>query len=159
MSADTMPNALVIDGKRDRLLVTDSTGGCIWQAPLRGSEAYVWSADPALAPGAFFGANGLKIHDGAVWASNSDHGTIVRIPVTKGGGSGRAEVRARGLEGIDDFHFTGRGTEILAAINQASKLVRVGADGAHEALLDAEDGMQDHGRRRSRKSGLCDQRR
>ncbi|MDA3630020.1 hypothetical protein OU415_31650 [Saccharopolyspora sp. WRP15-2] len=79
---------------------------------------------------------------GAVWASNSDHGTIVRIPVTKGGGSGRAEVRATRLEGIDDFDFTGRSTEILAAINQTSKLVRVGADGAQETLLDAEDGMQ-----------------
>jgi sugar lactone lactonase YvrE len=142
LPADTMPNALVIDGKRDRFLVTDSTGGRIWQAPLRGGQASVWSADPALAPGAFFGANGMKIHDGAVWASNSDHGTIVRIPVTRGGGSSRAEVRATGLAGIDDFDFTGRGTEILAAINQTSKLVRVGADGAQETLLDAEDGMQ-----------------
>ncbi|MEU6409741.1 hypothetical protein [Microbispora sp. NPDC046933] len=142
LPADTMPNALVIDGKRDRFLVTDSAGGRIWQAPLRGGEASVWSADPVLAPGAFFGANGMKIHDGAVWASNSDHGTIVRIPVTKDGGSGRAEVRATGLEGIDDFDFTGRGTEILAAINQSSKLVRVDADGTHETLLDAQDGMQ-----------------
>ncbi|RKT81940.1 hypothetical protein SAMN05421805_12652 [Saccharopolyspora antimicrobica] len=123
LPADTMPNALVIDGERDRFLVTDSTGGRIWQAPLRGGEATVWSADPALAPGGFFGANGLKVHDGAVWASNSDHGTIVRFPVTEGGGAGR-------------------GTEILAAINQTSKLVRVGADGAQETLLDAEDGMQ-----------------
>ncbi|GAA2788078.1 hypothetical protein [Saccharopolyspora taberi] len=142
LPADTMPNALVIDGRRDRFLVTDSTGGRIWQAPLRGGEASVWSADPALAPAGFFGANGLKIHDGAVWASNSDHGTIVRIPVTEGGGSGRAEVRATGLEGIDDFDFTGRDTEILAAINQTSKLVRVGADGTQETLLDAEDGLQ-----------------
>ncbi|WP_129787926.1 hypothetical protein [Promicromonospora panici] len=142
LPADTMPNALVIDDRRDRFLVTDSSGGRIWQAPLRGGEATVWSADPALAPSGFFGANGLKIRDGAVWASNSDHGTIVRIPVTEDGGSGRAEVRATGLEGIDDFDFTGRGTEILSAINQTSKLVRVGPDGSHATLLDTEDGMQ-----------------
>ncbi|MFJ8604504.1 hypothetical protein ACIREM_38530 [Streptomyces shenzhenensis] len=142
LPADTFPNALVIDGKRDRFLVTDSTGGHIWQAPLRGGEASVWSADPALAPDGFFGANGMKIHDGAVWASNSDRGTIVRIPVTKDGGSGRAEIRATALEGIDDFDFTGRGAEILAAINQSSRLVRVGADGAQETLLHAGDGMQ-----------------
>jgi sugar lactone lactonase YvrE len=142
LPADTFPNALVIDSKLDRFLVTDSAGGRIWQAPLRGGEASVWSADPALAPGTFFGANSMKIHDDAVWASNSDHGTLVRIPVTKDGGSGRAEVRATGLEGIDDFDFTGLGTEILAAINQSSKLVRVAADGAQETLLDAEDGMQ-----------------
>ncbi|WP_236795026.1 hypothetical protein [Amycolatopsis sp. GM8] len=142
LPADAFPNALVIDGERDRFMVTDSTGGRIWQAPLRGGEAAVWSADPALAPSGFFGANGMKIHDGAVWASNSDHGTIVRIPMTGDGGSGRAEVRATGLEGIDDFDFTGRDTEILAAINQASKLVRVAPDGTHETLLDAEDGLQ-----------------
>ncbi|MFG2171150.1 hypothetical protein ACGFMO_07150 [Streptomyces niveus] len=142
MPADSFPNGLVIDDKRGRFLVTDSTGGRVWQAPLRGGEASVWSADPALAPSGFFGANGMKIHDGAVWASNSDRGTIVRIPLTKAGGSGRTEVRAAGLEGIDDFDFTGRGTEILAAINQGSKLVRVGANGVQETLLDAEDGMQ-----------------
>ncbi|MEU1055448.1 hypothetical protein ABZ397_23245 [Streptomyces sp. NPDC005876] len=142
LPADTMPNALVIDRERNRFLVTDSTGGRIWQAPLRGGTPSVWSADPALSPHGFFGANGMKVHDGAVWASNSDEGTLVRIPVTRDGGSGRAEVRATGLAGIDDFDFTGRGTEILAAINQAGRLVRVDADGGQETLLDAEDGMQ-----------------
>ncbi|HEU5025441.1 MAG TPA: hypothetical protein VFV01_11035 [Spirillospora sp.] len=142
LPADAFPNALVIDGRRHRFLVTDSAGGRIWQAPLSGGKASVWSADPALAPAGFFGANGMKIHDGAVWATNSDQGTIVRIPVTKEGGSGRGEVRATGLEGIDDFDFTGRGTEILAAINQSSKLVRVDGDGSHKTVLDADDGMQ-----------------
>lgn len=142
LPAATFPNAVVIDGRRDRFLVTDSAGGRIWQAPLRGGAASVWSADPALAPGGFFGANGMKLHDGAVWASNSDHGTILRIPLTEDGGSGRAEIRATGLAGVDDFDFTGHGTEILAAINQGSRLVRVGADGTHETLLDAADGMQ-----------------
>ncbi|MDX3191265.1 hypothetical protein PV458_22900 [Streptomyces sp. MN03-5084-2B] len=142
LPADTMPNAVVIDGARDRFLVTDSAGGRIWQAPLRGGVASVWSADPALAPDGFFGANGLKVHDGAAWASNSDRGTILRIPVVAGGGAGRAQVRAVGLAGIDDFDFTGRGTEVLAAINQTSKLVRVGPDGAQETLLDAGEGME-----------------
>ncbi|MFD4643415.1 hypothetical protein ACFWN2_39335 [Lentzea sp. NPDC058436] len=138
MPADTFPNALVVDHERNRFLVTDSTGGRVWQAPLHGGRASVWSADPALAPNGFFGANGMKVHDGAVWVSNSDRGTIVRIPVT----NGRAEIRARGLEGVDDFDFTGRGTEILAAINQANELVRVSPDGVRETLLDAGDGMR-----------------
>ncbi|MEU9556412.1 hypothetical protein [Streptomyces fumanus] len=142
LPADTMPNALVIDRERNRFLVTDSTGGRIWQAPLRGGSASVWSADPALSPHGFFGANGMKVHGGAVWASNSDDGTLVRIPVTRDGGSGRAEVRATGLAGVDDFDFTGRGTEILAAVNQAGELVRVDADGSHETLLDPGDGMR-----------------
>ncbi|GHF38263.1 sugar lactone lactonase YvrE [Amycolatopsis bartoniae] len=142
MPADTMLNALVVDGARHRFLVTDSAGGRIWQAPLGGGPATVWSADPALAPDGFLGANGLKIHDGAVWASNSDRGTLVRIPLLPDGGSGHAEVRATGLAGIDDFDFTGRGTEIFAAVNEAGELVRVSADGTHETLLDAGDGLQ-----------------
>ncbi len=52
------------------------------------------------------------------------------------------KVRATGLAGVDDFDFTGRGNEILAAINQAGKPVRVGLDGSQATLLDAEDGMQ-----------------
>lgn len=52
------------------------------------------------------------------------------------------KVRATGLAGVDDFDFTGRGNEILAAINQAGKPVRVGPDGSQATLLDAEDGMQ-----------------
>lgn len=142
LPADAMPNALVIDGVRDRFLVTDSAVGRILQAPLAGGAASVWSADPALAPDGFFGANGLKVHDGAVWASNSDRGTLVRIPLVAGGGAGRAQVRATGLAGIDDFDFTGRGTEILAAVNQAGELVRVGPDGTRETLLDKDDGME-----------------
>jgi sugar lactone lactonase YvrE len=142
LPADTFPNALVIDSRRNRFLVTDSAGGRIWQAPLGGGEASVWSADPALVPDGFFGANGMKIHDGAVWAGNSDRGTLVRVPVASDGGSGLAQVRATRLEGIDDFDFTGRGDEVLAAVNQSSELVRVSADGTQETLLDAEDGMQ-----------------
>lgn len=142
LPADAMPNALVIDEERRRFLVTDSAGGRIWQAPVSGGAASVWSADPALAPDGFFGANGLKIHDGAAWVSNSDRGTVVRIPMTADGKAGSAEVRATGLEGIDDFDFTGQGTEILAALNQSSRLVRVSPDGSQETLLDAEHGLQ-----------------
>ncbi|MEU6132809.1 hypothetical protein ABZ805_26830 [Saccharopolyspora sp. NPDC047091] len=138
LPADSMPNALVADG--DRFLVTDSTGGRIWQAPVGGGAAAVWSADPALAPDGFFGANGLKVHDGAVWASNSDHGTLLRIPVTADGGAGTAEVRAEGLAGVDDFDFTGRGDEVLAAINLAGELVRIAPDGSRETLLDGMRG-------------------
>jgi hypothetical protein len=62
--------------------------------------------------------------------------------VASDGGSGLAQVRATRLEGIDDFDFTGRGDEVLAAVNQSSELVRVSADGTQETLLDSEDGMQ-----------------
>ncbi|WP_142107552.1 SMP-30/gluconolactonase/LRE family protein [Pseudonocardia cypriaca] len=142
MPADTMPNALLIDQPGDRFLVTDSTGGRVWEAPLSGGEPSVWSADPTIAPSGFFGANGLKLHAGAVWVSNYDLGTIVRIPVEQSGAAGPAAVHATGLTGIDDFDFTGRGEEILAALNDTSELVGVAADGSHRVLLDGDDGLQ-----------------
>ncbi|WP_345611287.1 SMP-30/gluconolactonase/LRE family protein [Pseudonocardia adelaidensis] len=142
MPADTMPNALLIDQAGGRFLVTDSTGGRVWEAPVSGGDPSVWSADPALAPSGFFGANGLKLHAGAVWLSNYDRGTIVRIPVERSGAAGPVAVHATGLAGIDDFDFTGRGDEILAAINDASELVGVAADGTHRVLLDGGDGLQ-----------------
>jgi hypothetical protein len=142
MPADTMPNALLIDQPRDRFLVTDSTGGRVWEAPLSGGEPSVWSADPTLAPSDFFGANGLKLHAGAVWVSNYDLGTIVRIPVEQSGAAGPVAVHATSLAGIDDFDFTGRGDEILAALNDTSELVGVAADGTHRVLLDGDDGLQ-----------------
>jgi hypothetical protein len=142
MPADTMPNALLIDRPADRFLVTDSTGGRVWEAPLSGGEPSVWSADPTLAPSGFFGANGLKLHAGAVWVSNYDLGTIVRIPVEQSGAAGPAAVHASDLAGVDDFDFTGRGDEILAAINDTSEVVRVAADGTHRVLLDGDDGLQ-----------------
>lgn len=142
MPADTMPNALLVDATGDRFLVTDSTGGRVWEAPLSGGAPSVWSADPALAPSRFFGANGLKLHAGAVWVSNYDRGTIVRIPVEPSGAAGPVAVRATGLVGVDDFDFTGRGDEILAALNDTSEVVAVAADGTHRVLLDGGDGLQ-----------------
>jgi hypothetical protein len=142
MAADTMPNALLVDQPGGRFLVTDSTGGRVWEAPLSGGEPSVWSADPALAPSGFFGANGLKLHAGAVWVSNYDRGTIVRIPIEPSGAAGPAAVHAADLAGIDDFDFTGRGDEILAALNDTSELVGVAADGTRRVLLDGDDGLQ-----------------
>ncbi|QYN35581.1 hypothetical protein K1T35_46055 [Pseudonocardia sp. DSM 110487] len=142
MPADTMPNALIIDQPRNRFLVTDSTGGRVWEAPLSGGEPSVWNADPTLAPSGFFGANGLKLRAGAAWVSNYDLGTIVRIPVEQSGAAGPVAVHATGLAGIDDFDFTGRGDEILAALNDTSELVGVAADGTHRVLLDGDDGVE-----------------
>ena len=142
MPADTMPNALLIDRPKDRFLVTDSTGGRVWTAPLSGGEPSIWSADPTLAPSGFFGANGMKLHAGAVWVSNYDLGTIVRIPVDRSGAAGSVAVHATGLAGIDDFDFTGRGDEILAALNDSSEVVGIAADGTHRVLLDSDDGLQ-----------------
>lgn len=97
---------------------------------------------PELASIGFLGANGLKIHDGAVWVTNLDQGTVLRIPVQRDGRAGAVRIRATGLAGIDDFAFTGRGDRILAALNGSSEVALVRPDGTHSIVLTAADGLQ-----------------
>ncbi|WP_199790257.1 hypothetical protein [Streptomyces canus] len=71
-----------------------------------------------LPSGTGFGADGIKVHDDAVWVSNTDRGMVLRIPVRRNGSAGPIETRATGLGGIDDFAFTSRhGDTVLAAVN------------------------------------------
>lgn len=133
LPADGLPNGLALDHHTDRLYVTDSVHGVIYRLPARGGKAVVWAKGRALEPSTFAGANGLKLHHGAVWATNLDKGTVLRIPVTRRGTAGRIQVRATGMPSIDDFAFTGRGD------NQVD-LVR--PDGTHTAVLTAADGLR-----------------
>ncbi|MBE8517389.1 hypothetical protein ILP97_07700 [Amycolatopsis sp. H6(2020)] len=147
LPATSLPNGLALDRSARSLYVTDSQGGVIWRVPTTGDTATggaatVWSSDPALAPAGFLGVNGLKLHNGAVWATNLDKGTIVRIPIRGNGDAGGVRVAATGLTGIDDFAFTGRGDQIIAALDTANEVALVGNDGTHKVILSAADGLQ-----------------
>lgn len=139
LPATSLPNGIALD--RRTLYVADSTGA-IWRVPTSGGAAEVWSSDGELAPAGFLGANGLRLRDGAVWATNLDRGTILRIPVRANGSAGRAQVVATGLTGVDDFAFTGRGTEILAALDTVNQVALVRPDGTHTVVLTEADGLQ-----------------
>ena len=101
-----------------------------------------FSIDPGRVLG-FIGANGLKVHNGAVWVSNLDAGTLVRIGIQPGGTAGAARIRATGLPGVDDFDFVADGCDtVLVALNPSSQVVRVNpATGAHTVVLTAADGL------------------
>jgi hypothetical protein len=88
-----------------------------------------------------FGANGLKVHDGAVWVSNIGAGTLLRIPIGRNGQAAPARTVASGLGPIDDFAFTGPGRTVLAATNQDSRVVLIGPDGTATTVLTAADGL------------------
>ncbi|HEX7306687.1 hypothetical protein [Lentzea sp.] len=140
LPATSLPNGIAL-GHRT-LYAADSTGGVIWQVPVSGGKATTWSSDQELAAAGFLGANGLRLRDGAVWATNLDKGTILRIPVQADGSAGRLKVVATGLAGIDDFAFTGRGTEIIAALDTVNQVALVRPDGSHTVVLTAADGLQ-----------------
>ncbi|QNP68090.1 hypothetical protein IAG44_00425 [Streptomyces roseirectus] len=141
LPADGLPNGLALDRRRGLLYVTDSVHGVVYRLPARGGAATVWASGAALRPSSFAGANGLKLHGGAVWVTNLDEGTVLRIPVTARGTAGGIQVRATGMPSIDDFAFTGRDDTLLAARDDGEvDLVR--PDGTHTAVLTAADGLR-----------------
>ncbi|MEW2299711.1 hypothetical protein AB0958_06980 [Streptomyces sp. NPDC006655] len=141
LPADGLPNGLALDRRTGRLYVTDSVHGVVYRVPVRGGEAVVWAKGEALEPSSFAGANGIKLHHGAVWATNLDKGTVLRIPVTARGTAGPVQVRATGMPSIDDFAFTGHGDTLLAARDD-NQVDLVRPDGTHTAVLTAADGLQ-----------------
>ncbi|MGS2645733.1 hypothetical protein [Streptosporangium sp. G12] len=142
LPANGLPNGLALDGRGERLYITDSVLGTVWTVPVTGGAPVAWSTAPELAPAGFLGANGAKVHRGALWVTNLDRGTLLRIPIRSGNRAGAPQVRASGMVGIDDFAFTGRGDEILAALNAPNKVVRIRSDGTGTTVLDAADGLQ-----------------
>ncbi|WP_228718535.1 hypothetical protein [Kitasatospora acidiphila] len=142
LPADSLPNGLALDQRSGQLYITDSAArtddagdlvGTVWTVPSTGGTPTAFASAPELGAKGF-GANGLKIHDHAVWVTNSGKGTILHLPVLPGNRAGAVEVRATGLDTIDDFTFTGHGDEILAAVNGSDEVVRVRPDGCWTAL-------------------------
>ncbi|MFF0213724.1 NHL repeat-containing protein [Streptomyces vinaceus] len=142
LPADSLPNGLALDEKLGVFYVADSHGGVVWRVPLRGGTATTWAAGTALQrlSGGFFGANGIKVHNGAVWVSNTDRQTLLRIPVRHDGVAGTIETRATGLADIDDFAFTGQDDTVLAAL-LGDEVALVRPNGTHVTVLTSPDGL------------------
>ncbi len=142
LPATGLPNGLAFDGRTRTFYITDSVLGTISTVPLRGGAATVWSSAPELAPTGFLGVNGIKVRHGAVWATNLDQGTLLRIPV-RYGRPAAVQVKASDLVGIDDIAFVGDGDEqVLAALNGPSTVVSIDAAGRATTVLSAADGLQ-----------------
>lgn len=139
---DGLPNGLALDEEAGVLYSADSARGVVRRIPLDGGEPTVWASGEALQPAGFIGANGIKVHHGAVWVSNTDRGTLLRVPVLPDGGAGAVETEADGLTGIDDFSFTGhREDTVLAALNSQNQVVLLRPDGSRTVVLTADDGL------------------
>ncbi|MCX4767324.1 hypothetical protein OG562_41455 [Streptomyces sp. NBC_01275] len=140
------PNGLALDERRGVLYAADSVRGTVWSVPRTGGEPTAWAVgsvlNPLPAPAAGFGANGLRFHRDAVWVSNTDTGTLLRIPVRDNGSAGAIETRATGLAGIDDFGFVAAHEDTaFAALPVTNQVALVRADGAHTVVLTQQDGL------------------
>ncbi|WP_410674813.1 hypothetical protein [Amycolatopsis sp. cmx-4-68] len=127
-------NGVARDPRTGDLFVADSFGSAVWRVSPCTGRVTAFATGELLAPVTGFGANGIKVHDGAVWVSNLDRGTLLRFPLT--GGPGR--VVTTGLGPVDDFAF--HGDTVVAAINQENRVVTVDRDGVR-TILSTSDGL------------------
>jgi hypothetical protein len=139
-------NGLTIDPATQTLYACDSSTGTIWSVPASGGTATQWLVSPALGPAqalpGHLGVNGVEFHQGAVWASNTDKGTLLRIPVTGTGAPGPVQVTASGLPSIDDFKFlSARSGIVFAALNGQDEVAVVYPNGQSRVVLSAADGL------------------
>ena len=129
-------NGLALDGKT--LYVTDSTVGAVWRVPMDG-EPSLWASGEDLTPLEIYGSNGIKVHDSAVWVSNTERGLLLRYPIRDDGSAGPVETVATGVEGIDDFDFAG--DDVIAALNRPCEVIAVRPGEAPRTLLTEQDGL------------------
>ncbi|MFC8846715.1 MULTISPECIES: SMP-30/gluconolactonase/LRE family protein [unclassified Micromonospora] len=142
LPAAGLPNGLAFDEDSGTFYITDSVLGTISTVRQAGGRVTVWSSAPELAATGFLGVNGIKFRNGAVWATNLDQGTLLRIPVDHGRPA-KVEVRACGLTGIDDFSFAGNGTDhVIAALVGRNTVAGIDGAGRSTTLLTAADGLQ-----------------
>ncbi|KAJ7096999.1 hypothetical protein C8R43DRAFT_1244422 [Mycena crocata] len=116
----TMINGLAtVPGHPDLVLAADSAVGAVYQVSMRTGVARIAIQDVAMAPNQplnELGINGLHVHDGALYFTNSQQGTFARVPITVSTGKvrsvGAVEVLTRVEEagqGFDDFTFDEQG--------------------------------------------------
>ena len=141
LPANGLPNGLALDERTGSLYIADSVLSTVWRVSKTGGTPMTWSTAPELASTGFLGANGLKLRGGAVWVTNLDKGTVLRIPIDHRRRAGKIQTRATGLAGIDDFAFTGRGDQILATLNPSNTVVLIQPNGASRTVLTAADGL------------------
>jgi hypothetical protein len=140
LPANGFPNDMVLDDSRGQLYIADSILATVWRVSVDGGAPVAWVSDAALARTSFLGANGIAIHDDAVWVSNTDKGTIVRIPIRDDGTAGPVRTVVTGAGIIDNFTFLPGTDSILAALTVANQVVLI-HDGQMRALLTAADGL------------------
>ncbi|KAM0467939.1 hypothetical protein ACHAP7_011375 [Fusarium lateritium] len=126
---------VAIPGVSDAVLVSDSALGVVGRLDLStgifDTSAFVFP-EMAPIPGGSFGINGIKIHDGHLYWTNSNAATIYRVAITskgflvKGAKPQLVSNLSKGVSFLDDFDFSRNG-EIYAASNFDNSVVRVDA--------------------------------
>lgn len=151
-TVERFPNDVLHDPFHDRLLVTESFGGVVYEVPLDADDpaiaASVWTDDDRLATESF-GANGLTFGTGSVFiavtrATNDvgeDVGRLVQVPIGSGGDAGEATTYFEsdaiyGADGITSF-----GPNLYVAANARNEVVRLNPGKNLTVIADGDDGL------------------
>jgi sugar lactone lactonase YvrE len=138
----TFPNDLLFDKQR-RLFVSDSSSGSLFTVQRNGKVAK-WLSDPPLKGDRKFcppsslpldiGANGIGFdkNDTSQFVANTERTSIVRVPITKDGSTGKPELYVgpdcKKLNGADGIILDKDGSSIIGAVNKLNKIARVSMD-------------------------------
>jgi sugar lactone lactonase YvrE len=152
LPAGSGPNGLAIDPAGRTLYIADSFQATIWSVPVSGGSVTSWLTDAALAPVVTealpIGANGLRFHNGALWVSNFNKGTLLRVPVAGSGTAGPIREVAAGLPNIDDFSFLTPWVDVVfvaqngsSSQNAPDRILVVYPNGTYKAVLTSADGL------------------
>jgi len=141
------PNGLVFN-PAGALFVTDSAAGAIYEIAPSGTVT-PWVTSPLLVGdqnacggsgnGFDIGANGLALHDGAYYATNTDKGSVVRFAIQADGTAGAAQPVA----GPDCATFVGADglttdgdDNLIIALNRQNKIIRLTNGGAVDVVAE-----------------------
>jgi sugar lactone lactonase YvrE len=122
------------------LLVCESVTGRVLAIDQIQKRWRVWLEDGRLRPKStqMPGANGIKLHQGSVWISITDHDRIVRSKIAVDGGAGPIETVAERLR-ADDFAFGKSGIAYIAT-HAAQTVLRLKPDGTRETIAGPNEG-------------------
>ncbi len=139
--AIVLANAIAFD-KRGNLYVTDSVAGAVWRIP-SGGPAAPWLVDETLAGtgilglGLPIGANGIAYRQGALYVSNTEQGSIVKVPILPNGDAGTPSVVIQddAIFGIDGIALDVHGDVYAAIIAQSAvRKISLGPNPTVESL-------------------------
>ena len=142
-SISGFPNDILFDSNRDRMLVTESSGGVVYSIGTDGSRE-TWLDDGRLATESF-GANGItRGSDGTVYIAVTRAGEMGRLIEVQIGPSGNPVeattlVESEAIFGADGI--TAYKGDILAAANSQNRVVRVNSAAETETIADGDDGL------------------